>query len=84
MGFHGRSQSRQLHVGHTIMLMEDQAYLDFVQLVADELQAGLTLDAGMFRIIDAESGLKAVPVSNQFKLNITQYRKHYSYPRRCF
>jgi hypothetical protein len=50
MGFHGRSQSRQLHVGHTIMLMEDQAYLDFVQLIADELQAGLTFDAGMFGI----------------------------------
>ncbi len=41
MGFHGCSQSRQLHIGYTIMLMEDQTYLDFVQPVADELQAGL-------------------------------------------
>lgn len=42
MGFHGCSQSRQLHIGYTIMLMEDQTYLDFVQPVADELQARLT------------------------------------------
>ena len=41
MGFHGCSQSRQLHIGYTIMLMENQSYLDFVQPVADELQAGL-------------------------------------------
>ena len=66
------------------MLMEDQAYLDFVQFIANELQAGLTLYAGMFGIIDAERCLETVPVSNQFKLNITQYRKQYSYARRCF
>ena len=46
MGLHGRSQSHQLHVGHTIVLMEDQTYLDLVQLIANELQAGLTLDTG--------------------------------------
>ncbi|GCJ56242.1 hypothetical protein BvCmsL154A_05051 [Escherichia coli] len=66
------------------MLMEDQAYLDFVQPVADKLQAGFTLDAGMLRIIDAKRGLEAVPVGNQFKLNITQYGKHQLYSLRCF
>ncbi|GCM15687.1 hypothetical protein ExPCM16_00100 [Escherichia coli] len=76
MGLHGRSQSRQLHVGHTIVLMEDQAYLDFVELIANELQAGLTLDTGMLRIIDAERRLETVPVGNQFKLNISQYCEH--------
>ena len=66
------------------MLMENQSYLDFVQPVADELQARLTPDAGMLRIIDAERGLEAVPVGIQLKLNITQYGKNQLYSLRCF
>ncbi len=56
----------------------------FIQPVAPiNCKPGFAFNTGMLGIIDTGRHFEAVPVRDQFKFYIPQYRKH-SYPRRCF
>ena len=58
------------------LAMERQLDADFVQLVADPLQARLAVDQRVLGIVDAKLRLEAVKVGDQVELDVAQERKH--------
>src|SRR5574337_281733 len=72
----------QLGLGVAVVQMEGELDADFVELVADELQARLALDQGMFGEVGTELRLEAVEVGDEVELDVAQERKHVSPPRR--
>ena len=72
MGVHRIPQLGQLGLRIAVRLVELQVQRPFVQLVADPLQAGLALDAGVLGIVCAELPLQPVEVGDQLELDFAQ------------
>ncbi len=80
VGLHGCSHSRQLHVGHTIMLWKTRLIWISSSLSPTNCRPGYPR-CGHAPHNRRQTWPRSRPVGNQFKLNITQYGKHqlYSY-----
>ena len=66
----------QLGLRVAVVQVESELDADFVELVADELQARLAFDQRMLGLVGAELRLEAVEVGDQVELDVAQERKH--------